>query len=126
VRASYALTWTYVFGDTAFQGWHQWQKTPADGRKILDKVSRTFTFQLLASVALPFLIIHKSVTLSARLLGRYVRPDYTVVHKWGPSVVGLGIIPALPVLVDHPIEQGVDWAFNTFDPLNAHKLAAKL
>jgi fission process protein 1 len=122
VTASYGLTWLYVFGDTAFEGFHQWQHTPADGRKILDKVTRTFTFQLLASVALPFLIIHKSVSVSGRLLQRYVAPKYTTVHKWAPSAVGLGLIPALPVAVDHPVEQAVDWAFNTFDPLSAHKI----
>ena len=121
VTASYALTWAYVLGDTAFEGFHQWQHTPADGRKIMDKVTRTFTFQLLASVALPFLIIHKSVSVSGRLLQRYVNPNYTTVHKWAPSAVGLAIIPALPVVVDHPIEQAVDWTFNKYDPLRAHQ-----
>ena len=121
VTASYALTWLYVLGDTAFEGFHQWQHSPADGKKIMDKVTRTFTFQLLASVALPFLIIHKSVNVSARLFQRSFSPQYTTLHKWGPSAVGLGIIPLLPVAVDHPVEQAVDWSFNKFDPLAAHR-----
>ena len=57
VTASYALTWLYVFGDVGSEAFMQWKKTPEDGRRIADKAARTTVFQLLASVALPFLIM---------------------------------------------------------------------
>ena len=31
------------------------------------------------------------------------------------------MIPALPVLVDHPVEYLVDKSFNKFDPFNVNK-----
>ena len=58
VTASYAVTWLYVFGDVAAEGYSQWRRAPDDKKRLYDKVSRTATFQLIASVALPFLVIH--------------------------------------------------------------------
>ena len=57
VRASYAISWLYVFGDVAAESYHQSRKTPSDNARIADKALRTAVFQLLASIALPFLIM---------------------------------------------------------------------
>jgi fission process protein 1 len=57
VTASYGLTLLYVFGDIGAETFHQWRKTPTDSQRIKDKALRTTVFQLLASVALPFIIM---------------------------------------------------------------------
>jgi mitochondrial fission process protein 1 len=121
VTASYAVTWLYVLGDVATEGYHQWRKTPEHRTQVIDKVSRVATFQLIASIALPFLVIHQTVKGSTVLLKRYLSPKYASVHKWGPSAVGLGVIPFLPVTVDHPTEHAVDYVFNRFDPFGVAK-----
>ena len=121
VTASYAVTWLYVLGDVTAEGISQWRKTPNDRNSIIDKVSRVAVFQLIASVALPFLVIHQTVKGSSVLLKRYVSEQYTATHKWGPSVVGLGVIPFLPFTVDHPTEYAVDYAFNKYDPFGVVK-----
>ena len=122
VRASYALTWLYVFGDIGSEAFHQWKATPTDQKRIADKAIRTTVFQLLASVALPFLIIHRGVHVSSNLLRRYVPQQFQSIHKWGPSIFGLSLIPLFPVAVDHPIEQAVDWSFNQFNPIGIDKV----
>ena len=60
---------------------------------------QTATFQLLASIAAPFVVIHTAVDLAKRSLA------HTRAARIGPVVAGLALIPALP-LVDHPIEHG--------------------
>ena len=60
---------------------------------------QTATFQLLASIAAPFVVIHTAVDLAKRSLA------HTRAARIGPVIAGLALIPALP-LVDHPIEHG--------------------
>ena len=121
VTASYAVTWLYVLGDVTAEGIAQWRKTPADRSRVMDKVSRVAVFQLIASVALPFLVIHQTVKGSSILLKRYISQQNVSTHKWGPSVVGLGVIPFLPFTVDHPTEHAVDYVFNKYDPFGVLK-----
>ena len=63
--------------------------------------AQTATFQLLASILAPFVVIHTSVDLAKKALAS--APATLARH--GPTVVGLACIPLLP-LVDHPIEHG--------------------
>ena len=116
VTASYAITWLYVVGDVAAEGFNQWRRTPEDKNKVIDKVTKVAAFQLIASIALPFLVIHQTVKGSTVLLKRFAPANLTSLHKWGPSAVGLGVIPFLPVTVDHPTEHAVDYVFKKFDP----------
>jgi hypothetical protein len=69
------------------------------------------TFQAIASLALPAIVIHQSVHVSKKLFtkwGRFV--------KWGPSVVGLSLIPFFPICLDEPVEHAVEWAFHHYGP----------
>jgi hypothetical protein len=70
---------------------------PAD--EVTRVAAQTATFQLLASIAAPFAAIHSAVALAQKALA------HTRAARVGPSLVGLALIPALP-LVDHPIEHG--------------------
>ena len=60
------------------------------------------TFQAVASMAVPTLVIHTAVDVAkkaSRKMGRF--------QKWGPSVVGLSIIPLLPLYLDEPVEHAI-------------------
>ncbi|KAJ6161317.1 hypothetical protein N7470_004713 [Penicillium chermesinum] len=67
-------------------------------------------FQGIASMGLPAFTIHSVVKYSGNMLKRVKTP---LVRTWGPIGLGLAVVPALPYLFDHPVEQAVDWAFDT-------------
>jgi fission process protein 1 len=123
VHASYAVAISYVVGDVALNGYyeHHFGSPPATVAKTM---AHSGLFQLCASLLFPFLAIHsgvkvsktylfKPLTHSERWIARHGKgggAPSAFVRQWGPSAVGLGIIPFLP-LVDEPIEGVVDWIF---------------
>jgi fission process protein 1 len=74
-------------------------------------VERT-VFQAIASIAVPFLVIHTTVDVATKVFKKYL-PKYT---RFGPSIVGLSIIPLLPTYLDHPVEHGLETIFKKFGP----------
>lgn len=36
---------------------------------------------------------------------------------WGPAALGLGVVPALPYLYDHPVERAVDLLWEKVDEI---------
>jgi fission process protein 1 len=117
VRFSYLLTWGYVFSDIGYSSLNAYKLHPENSAFLKDRAARATTFQLLGSVALPFLIIHTSVKQSSKIFDKMFA-NVRMVRAWGPSAVGLAIIPLLPRFVDHPIEEAVDVAFKRFNPFN--------
>jgi fission process protein 1 len=69
------------------------------------------TFQLVASLVIPAVVIHSSVDFAKHFTKRIGR-----FQKWGPSIFGLAIIPLLPVFLDEPAEQAIEWGFKRFGP----------
>jgi fission process protein 1 len=106
VQATYGLAIGYVCCDV---GYHVYQETqlPETAPKSISRcVVHNTVFQLIASLALPAFIIHSGVHQAQRSfkkLGRYT--------KWGPTVVGLAMIPFLPACVDYPAEVVIDTGF---------------
>ena len=108
VRATYGIAIGYVCCDV---GYHVYQETqlPDDvpgGKNVPRCFVHNTVFQLIASLALPAFIIHAGVHQAQRTfkkLGRYT--------KWGPTVVGLAMIPFLPTCVDYPAEVIIDTGF---------------
>ena len=35
-----------------------------------------------------------------------------IITAWGPTFTGLSVVPILPYLYDHPIENATEWAFD--------------
>ena len=104
VNATYGLAITYVLGDVSYHGYLEQQR----GGDVTRAVVHATTFQLLASLLIPAVLIHQVVHISHKgftKLGRYT--------KWGPSIVGLSCIPLMP-LIDHPVEHAVDKAFDSY------------
>ncbi|KAG0640615.1 mitochondrial 18 KDa protein-domain-containing protein [Tuber brumale] len=65
-------------------------------------------FQSLASMALPAFTIHSIVRYSGLALRNHKNPK---IRTWGPVGLGLAVVPALPYIFDHPVEQAVEWVF---------------
>jgi fission process protein 1 len=59
--------------------------------------------------ALPAFTIH---TVVAQAKKAFVNTKNVKVKTWGPTVTGLALVPALPYLFDHPVEQVTDRAFD--------------
>jgi fission process protein 1 len=121
VRFSYMLTWGYVFGDIGYSTYSAYKLHPDNMDFVKDRAARATAFQLVGSVILPFMIIHTGVKQSSKLFDKLV-PSLRFVRAWGPSAVGMAIIPFLPKFVDHPIEAAVDDLFKKYNPF---KLDAK-
>ena len=117
VTFSYALTWGYVFGDIGYSTYNAYKLHPGNHEFIKDRASRATCFQLIGSVGLPFVIIHTGVKQSSRLIDK-IAPNLKLVRAWGPTAIGLAIIPFLPAFVDHPVEQAVDYVFDKYNPFN--------
>ena len=104
VKATYGLAVSYIAGDIAYTTYKESQKK--DGDPLRAGVHAT-VFQGVASLALPMFIIHQVVhgaQYATKKMGRFT--------KWGPTIAGLALIPALPYAVDEPCEHAIDWAFD--------------
>ncbi len=120
VRICYGLTWGYVAVDVAFNA----DGARSRGAPTMDVVrtaTQAFTFQTIASVLVPSLIIHQAVHAAQRAV-RTFPPNLLV--RWAPTLVGLAIIPALP-LIDEPIEHAIDAGFDAAWPREGEQQSAK-
>jgi hypothetical protein len=113
VRFSYGLSVGYILGDVAWTGYVE-QKRGSGDELIKRQVSEAFVFQMIASLAMPTVVIHTAVHQTQNIIAGMTSPP-TMLKKWGPSAVGFAIIPLLP-LVDEPIEHLVENGFDTYWP----------
>jgi mitochondrial fission process protein 1 len=117
VNATYAVAIGYVGADVLVQS-HKAQEAGLSNTGVAQTAAQTATFQLLASILVPFGAIHTQVHLWQKLL----RNTATTIARHGPSAAGLALIPVLP-LVDEPIEELVEHAFNAYWPKSAQDAA---
>eukprot|EP00397_Hematodinium_sp_SG-2012_P052355 GEMP01061840.1.p1 GENE.GEMP01061840.1~~GEMP01061840.1.p1 ORF type:complete len:197 (+),score=32.45 GEMP01061840.1:250-840(+) len=120
VNATYALTASYIAGDVAYSGYTEAYDKKSSRAKVYDTIARVTTFQLIASLALPFLLIHGGVNATQKLLRRAAVTSPRML-AWTPSAVGLGMIPLMPYTIDHPVEAAIEHAFDTYDPFQCQK-----
>lgn len=109
VKGTYGLAVAYICGDIGMTTYTESLKP--DGNTARTFVHATI-FQGVASLALPMFIIHQAVhaaQIATKKMGRFT--------KWGPTVAGLMLIPALPYAVDEPAEHVIDYAFEKAWPL---------
>ncbi|ORY87604.1 mitochondrial 18 KDa protein-domain-containing protein [Protomyces lactucae-debilis] len=112
VTAGYAVSWLYLIGDVGYEGYKaKYVHDEANGAVGTLMVKRSI-FQGLASMALPAFTIHSTVKYSAKLFKNVQNPK---VNGWGPTVMGLAVVPALPYLFDHPVEYAVDTVFDKIE-----------
>lgn len=108
VTAAYGVSWAYLIGDVSFTTYKSSQLGPSPieaanmserTRLAMVAVKRS-VFQGVASMALPAFTIHTAV----RYVGRAcAKSQNAILRRWGPTAVGIGIVPALPYMFDHPV-----------------------
>ncbi|KAI9022679.1 mitochondrial 18 KDa protein-domain-containing protein [Hyaloraphidium curvatum] len=109
VKASYGVSWAYVVTDVSLTAYSEKDKgtTGSDLREIVVKRA---VFQSMASMALPAFTIHQSVHLGSWAFKKY--STNPVMRRWGPTVLGLAVVPFLPYIFDEPVEIAVEKGFN--------------
>ncbi|KAJ5580019.1 uncharacterized protein N7459_006004 [Penicillium hispanicum] len=73
-------------------------------------MAKRAVFQSIASMGLPAFTIHSVVRYSGRMVRN---AKMSLVRTWVPIGLGLSVVPFLPYLFDHPVEEAVDWCFGT-------------
>jgi mitochondrial fission process protein 1 len=58
--------------------------------------------------ALPAFTIHTAVKQAKKAFVNVKNPR---IKTWGPTITGLSLVPGLPYLFDHPVEQATDSIF---------------
>mmetsp|Transcript_33490 Transcript_33490/g.48572 ORF Transcript_33490/g.48572 Transcript_33490/m.48572 type:complete len:196 (+) Transcript_33490:18-605(+) len=115
VNASYSVAIGYCFADVFWEGYKHHKRGNITEKHepltLTQVVVERATFQAVASMIVPTIIIHTSVDVTKKLCKRIGR-----FQKWGPSIVGLSIIPLLPLYLDHPVEHALDWTFKKYGP----------
>ncbi|KAI3662463.1 hypothetical protein MP638_003603 [Amoeboaphelidium occidentale] len=115
VNAAYALSWGYVLYDVSTEGYKSYQNGDSPS-KVTETVVKRGIFQSLASMILPAITIHTQVHLFQKITQRIGK-----FQKWGPTMAGLALVPALPFLFDHPIEHAVDAVFDRITLFNSEE-----
>ncbi|KAG0737882.1 hypothetical protein G6F57_002799 [Rhizopus arrhizus] len=122
VTAAYGISWAYLGLDVGYEGYKAYH-AGQDQSVIAATCVKRGVFQSLASMAFPMLTIHSVVKYSA--IG-FKNVKNVKVKAWGPTMLGLGVIPFLPFLFDEPIEHLVDKAFKPIEEKLAHGAVARL
>lgn len=111
VRAAYAVSWLYVLLDVLLQTSKEAER--GAGRWRVARTSLYYAaFHTFATMAIPALAVHQTVTWSASALhasgvmGGWA-PWAGGLAGWAPTFCGLALIPALPV-VDNPLHRLLD------------------
>ena len=145
VRGAYGVSWAYLTGDVAHEGYKAYLrnqkilhpekdpdaapselKAPGYVPAIDDyrtRMAERAIFQGLASMGLPAFTIHSIVRYSGRALKN---AKNTKIRTWGPIGLGLAAVPALPYMFDHPVEQATEWVFHrAFETIGGPKAVGK-
>ncbi|KAG1136965.1 hypothetical protein G6F37_011368 [Rhizopus arrhizus] len=122
VTAAYGISWAYLGLDVGYEGYKAYH-AGQDQSVIAATCVKRGVFQSLASMAFPMLTIHSVVKYSA--IG-FKNVKNVKVKAWGPTMLGLGVIPFLPFLFDEPIEHLVDKVFKPIEEKLAHGAVARL
>jgi len=118
VTAAYGISWVYLIGDVSYETYKSHTKGPSPLERAAKLTEQTrlglvaverATFQAVASMALPAFTIHTLVRQATKAFKNAQNPR---LRAWGPTVTGLALVPGLPFIFDHPIEQVTDNAFN--------------
>ena len=112
VRGAYGVSWAYVGYDIVSDGYNANTRYGIEGNDLAQHVTQRATFQVIASMALPSLTIHSIVHYGGaffKKIGRF--------QKYGGTVCGVLVMPALPFMFDEPVEHMTSRFFHTVWPV---------
>ncbi|KAG0171317.1 hypothetical protein DFQ28_003851 [Apophysomyces sp. BC1034] len=111
VKAAYGVSWAYLGLDVSYEAYKAIH-AGKDNATVATIVAKRTIFQSLASMALPMMTIHSVVKYSSKAFKNVKRP---AVRLWGPTALGMAVVPFLPFLFDHPVENLVDRLFEPIE-----------
>ena len=123
VRSAYGISWGYILTDVGYEAYKAKSLNHEPTPVVVSLSIKRALFQSIASMGLPAFTIHSLVKYS----GKYVfskSPNPTL-RVWGPAAIGLGVVPALPYLYDHPVETAVDKLWEKVDEVVPEKYSTK-
>jgi fission process protein 1 len=109
VAATTGVAVAYIAGDVLFRAWREARRP---GGNVARVAAYAACFQGLGSLVLPSLLIHQVVHIAQHGFRRWGRCT-----RWGPALTGLAVIPALPKLVDEPLERALTGALEYAWPI---------
>lgn len=115
VNATYGIAGAYVLYDAGCDV----QKKQIAGHPtevLVATGAYKLVFHGVVSLGLPFVIIHSAVHQAHNLFSKEVFASMPRVVKWGPSAIGLGLIPLMPLL-DPPAEHVLETVFDAVWPV---------
>ncbi|KAI8336692.1 mitochondrial 18 KDa protein-domain-containing protein [Chlamydoabsidia padenii] len=110
VKAAYGISWGYVLIDMSYEGYKAHHAGDSN-QEVAVKMAQRGTFQAVASMFFPMVTIHTAVKYSAKA---FKDVKNTKLRTWGPTAIGLAIVPFLPYMFDEPVEHVMD---RIFEPL---------
>ncbi|KAI5812037.1 mitochondrial 18 KDa protein-domain-containing protein [Pyronema omphalodes] len=130
VKGAYGVSWLYLLGDVANEGYKAHQKQTAPDAAPVAPIEDFKTvmvqralFQGIASMGLPAFTIHSVVKYSGQA---FKNAQNKTLRTWAPIGLGLGVVPALPYMFDEPVEHAVEWVFHKgFEAFGAGKAEHK-
>ncbi|GJJ69482.1 mitochondrial fission process protein 1 [Entomortierella parvispora] len=111
VNAMYGVSFAYVGFDVAYEGYKA-KLVGKNQEEVAMTVVKRGVFQGLASLLMPAITIHTVVHQSGRLFKNMAN---ITLRRWGPTAIGLAVVPLLPYMFDHPIETAVDRVFEMLE-----------
>ena len=146
VRGAYAVSWAYLAGDCAHEGYKAYLRNQkilhpendskaSPGQQLVApghipaiddyraRMAERAVFQSIASMGLPAFTIHTIVRYSGRA---FKNVKNVQIRTWGPIGLGLAAVPALPYMFDKPVEQATEWVFHQgFELIGGPKAVGK-
>ncbi|KAG0303576.1 hypothetical protein BGZ98_006524 [Dissophora globulifera] len=111
VNSLYGVSFAYVGFDVAYEGYKA-KIAGAPNDAVGMTVLKRGIFQGLASLLMPAITIHTVVHQSGKI---FKHSANAALKRWGPTAIGLAVVPALPIMFDHPIETAVDKVFEMLE-----------
>lgn len=106
INGSYFVSWGYVLYDVCYTTYSA-SKSGGTNEDVAIIGLKRAAFQSIASMMLPAFTVHNTVRLAAKPFSYF---SYPRVRVYGPSAVGLAVVPLLPFIFDEPIEKIIDYA----------------
>jgi len=130
VTAAYGISWAYLAGDVGYETYKAKRQGPSpieaanfsEPTRLTMIATKRAIFQSVASMGLPALTIHTIVKQATK---GFVNVKNIRVKAWGPTFMGLAVVPLLPYMFDHPVEHATDRIFEWITEQVARENARK-
>jgi mitochondrial fission process protein 1 len=123
VRGAYGISWGYVLTDVGYEAYKAKSLNHEPTPVVVSLSIKRALFQSVASMGLPAFTIHSLVKYSGKYI--FSKSGNKTMRVWGPAAVGLGVVPTLPYLFDHPVEHAVDLLWEKVDEIVPETFSTK-